>query len=71
MGIAADALEARAPRWISVEDDLPEKDTEVMVYDKGGLFGTAYYDRVGWHSSNTCYRITHWMPLPKLPKDGE
>lgn len=64
-------LEAKTPRWISVEDDLPEKDTEVMVYDKGGLFGLAYYDSAGtWHSYATCYRITHWMPLPEAPEEG-
>lgn len=63
-------LETRAQRWIRVEDDLPEKDTEVMVYDKGGLFGLAYYDSAGtWHSYATCYRITHWMPLPKAPEE--
>lgn len=64
-------VEATQPRWISVDDILPEKNIEVMVCDKGGLFGTAYYDSVGWHSSNTCYRITHWMPLPEPPKEGE
>lgn len=68
MGMAADALEARAPRWISVDDIVPDKDSEVLVCDKNGAIGVGYYTGT-WYSCNTPYRITHWMPLPKAPED--
>lgn len=62
------------PKWISVNDRLPEKDMECLIYlDK---------DRVKsvWNSYHLCWddrhsddylcdpkTPTHWMPLPEPP----
>lgn len=70
-------LEARAPRWISVKERLPEKGVEVLTRDIYGKIrnrslhvlrdGTNMFwpDRLfpGKH-------ITHWMPLPEAPEEG-
>lgn len=66
-------------RWISVKDRLPESDKYVLVITAGGLFKTA---RCNFYKNGTavCWAtndglgekaITHWMPLPEAPKDGE
>ena len=61
-------VEATQPRWISVDDILPDKGSEVLLCDKGGVIGVGYYTGT-WYSCNTPYRITHWMPLPEAPKE--
>ena len=58
-------------QWISVTDRLPENDCDVLVYVRGGVIDTAYYSRCGYWE---CYAsrsndVTHWMPLPKAPKE--
>lgn len=67
-------------QWISVEDRLPEIGKSVLIYypkwdgdeiqvakleDDGMMF-----DICGEFNIGTGV-ITHWMPLPKPPKDGD
>ena len=83
-----DALEALAaqPKWISVEERLPEDNVNVIVYIASkkenvdsviaitqythSMYG---YNLEGWCSPwQYCFwdrKVTHWMPLPELPKD--
>lgn len=65
--------------WISVKDQLPEDDQTVLMCEAGqdGL------PIIGWYESNDCIsgfypahsfqtfrmHVTHWMPLPKQPKE--
>lgn len=81
------AAEKAAPKWISVQDRLPEDCVNVLVYAIGNnendvVAMTSYthnmygYNIEGWHSPWQyffCeYKITHWMPLPEPPKmDGD
>ena len=69
-------LEAKVPRWISVEERLPEKDGEYLVlkvhnYCKNDGYmaqGVALFLRTRdpeWVIGNLC-EVTHWMPLPDL-----
>ena len=63
-------------KWISVKDRLPGIDSTVMVYDAGyeGVF-PARYDEFGVFllrdgaGEDEAYEVTHWMPLPKPPKE--
>lgn len=68
--------------WISVEDRLPEKNTECLVFS--GWIATAVYEPLekrrgkqhDWFSEplglNPYFGITHWQSLPPLPqKEGE
>lgn len=79
---AADMLEklaaekdAKKPEWISVKDRLPEKKHEACLccLDSCLFPGSQYidirvfYDDGKWAND----MVTHWMPLPELPKEDE
>ena len=65
--------------WISVDDRLPEDSNDgfadaVLVTD-GFVQHMAYFVGGEWRFAESgeikepiWYRITHWMPLPELPK---
>lgn len=64
-------------QWISVEDRLPELHTPVIGWVKLSIFSDyqmVVVERLmhGWsHIANSQFitAITHWMPLPELPKE--
>lgn len=78
-------LEARVPRWISVEERMPEVDCNVLVYATGEYDSVVAitsltnklhgFNITGWRDPWMCffhdYAITHWMPLPNSPKEEE
>lgn len=58
------------PKWISVDEQLPEEDVRVLVWlrEEKGEYTRIDTDRryngkwVRWQP-----RVTHWMPLPEPP----
>lgn len=66
-------------KWISVKDQLPDQDTEYLVYitvDNRQIMTTAYYYKsANYWEIHDCvadngYDIpTHWMKLPEPPKE--
>ena len=74
-------LRGRLPRWIPVEERLPEYGVRVLATDmyegddytgiwtreeyKDDADGCWYDDHGWWHASDD---VTHWMPLPKAPE---
>lgn len=67
-------LEAAQPKWISVEERLPEIGRTVICCAKGyiPLIGTGWYDANlnMWHLDFVGKRtVTHWMPLPSCPEE--
>jgi hypothetical protein len=62
-------------RWISVEDRLPENYIEVLVYDTDCGIVIGWYDKeIGDFVAefiSPLDAVTHWMPLPEPPKDGD
>lgn len=65
------------PHWISVEDELPKTETEVLMVSSGSTDTLCGYRcKVGknrWYCYNDddyWHNVTHWMPLPQQPKKG-
>ena len=65
--------------WISVEDRLPEAETDVIVfcggsvdiltyrYNRRGNACFMYQDECGYWEERFAPSVTHWMPLPEPP----
>lgn len=68
-------LEAVQPKWISVEDRLPEHTvTPCLIYADGDMEMACWthdkYELAWWFFVDGEYEtgVTHWMPLPEPPK---
>ena len=70
--IASDVLIEGKPKWISVEDRLPEEKESVLVHYTDGWMPIAFLLDGKWHQSGgetSWLSVTHWMPLPEPPKE--
>lgn len=72
-------LEAAQPKWISVEERLPEESGCVLCVIKNG-WGPAVTEGYFWKGDQyispidedySFEDVTHWMPMPELPKGSE
>lgn len=78
--------ELKKYQWISVKDELPKIDNvshtsdTVIVYDKSSTtmsFARCvenFFGHCGFDIENIMefdFVVTHWMPLPELPKENE
>lgn len=61
-------LEAQVPRWISVEERLPEPDTLVLVGDCSEVASGFYHWKHNLWITHGDIDVTHWMPLPEPPE---
>lgn len=63
---AIEYADSQEPKWISVEDDLPNK--EVIATD-GYEIMIGYINKKLFceNDSEIMYNVTHWMPKPQLP----
>ena len=77
--LAADALEyirqleAHMPKWISVDERLPENQFLALAYVHN------FYELVHWNAYDEIWEhefgwfnkgeVSHWMPLPEPPKE--
>lgn len=61
--------------WIPVTERLPEDEVLCINDRQFYLVGLLYCDDVGNYICETdgeiMYDVTHWMPLPQQPEDGE
>lgn len=76
--------EAAQPKWISVEDELPEVSDVVLVIASGkpranvelhnAMLIASYWGDEGWIADGfegwDKLDVTHWMQLPEPPKEG-
>lgn len=62
-------------RWTPVAEQLPETDKLVLVVKSDGDMAVAVWNAaLGWlhyWSGSRVKNVTHWMPLPELPKQEE
>ena len=70
---AFERLKEKAPKWISVEERLPEKDEMAIVYYSWtGRSGTEYKEVSLATLDEMRYcgnKLLGWMPLPEAPKE--
>ena len=68
------------PKWIPVSERLPKKEDIpydcLVTLEHGVVCEATFLDMdTPYHKwcANTgwLYHVTHWMPMPKPPKDGE
>ena len=79
VGDAADAIEElqnQVPKWIPVSERLPEQNTRVIGFMAWKGITAIEYQNGNWYSIDHLQplpneAVTHWMPLPELPKEGE
>lgn len=61
-------------KWISVRDRVPEDQDEVLVCTRSKN-GARNIDKGYWSIDRFIHRgcadVTHWMPLPELPKESD
>ena len=63
--------------WISVFDNLPENEEDVLIcckfQDLGSFASVGFYDtyKNKWYTDlpNESFEITHWAKLPELPEN--
>ena len=64
------------PKWIPVTERLPEQNTRVIGFMAWKGITAIEYQNENWYSIDHLQplpneAVTHWMPLPEPPKDGE
>ena len=55
--------------WISVKERLPEEHTNVIVTDGSNVAHCRKYSDGFYTNVGKCCNVTHWMPIPELPKE--
>lgn len=66
-------------RWIPVTERLPERDVQVLGWYKDNPFSQYRHEVVAWNGNGWVFvyahryvtNVTHWMPLPEAPEEGE
>lgn len=76
--VIADGLIANGvtvQKWISVKDRLPERYKYILLWDTmdRDIFMGVLDDKREWYvpGYDEPFNITHWMPLPEAPKEGD
>lgn len=55
------------PKWISVDERMPNEGEFVLTYKPYAYFPISIDRCFEGQFSVTLYKITHWMPLPEAP----
>ena len=69
-GVTISNLETVDKEWISVKERLPKQGEDVLVYTITNDVRKAHcYGDRSWFAEDGVWRwVTHWMPLPGMPK---
>ena len=73
-----DALREKQ-RWIPVTERFPERDVQVLGWYKDNPFSQYRPEVVAWNGNGWVFvyahryvtNVTHWMPLPEAPEEGD
>ena len=76
---AENAVLREKQRWIPVAERLPERDVQVLGWYKDNPFSQYRHEVVAWNGNGWVFvyahryvtNVTHWMPLPDAPEEGE
>ena len=68
---AIEYIDTHVPEWISVNDRLPERYVNVLTCDIHGNIHENWLYKANPECWSHGYNITHWMPLPQLPKEDD
>ena len=70
--LAENAALRETQRWISVTEKTPEYDMPQLVLNADGDALIANYAYGEWFDTwGQDVEVTHWMPLPEVPEEGE
>ena len=66
-------LRSKQPKWISVNDRMPEHRAMYITCDELNIVEATMFDGNEDAVWNTVAgaKVTHWMPLPEPPEDGK
>ncbi len=64
-----DASGVPATNWIPVAERLPEENTPVLTFRANGMEIEFQWNGKWDYDEITPFHVTHWMPLPKPPKE--
>ena len=72
----APTIEPKVGEWIPVTERLPREYTRVIGYMAWKAMTTIEYQHGKWYSIDHLEplpdeAVSHWMPLPKPPKEGD
>ena len=71
-------LREKVPQWIRCKDELPQPEQAILTRDKWGHIRDRVFHK--FLSGPVLFRpdglapikdVTHWMPLPEAPAEGE
>lgn len=72
---AVDVASVQHGEWISVKDERKPPNFKVVLITDGECVDLGAWQGEEWASDfsyvDESEDVTHWMPLPKLPKEGE
>jgi hypothetical protein len=67
--VKCDAIIDNEHRWISVLDHFPDNEGNYLTVRNNKIYAIEHwYPKTSADLWKRCYGVTHWMPLPGLPK---
>ena len=72
-GFTTENTEATEMIWISVEVEMPDSDTDVIVATEDRHVDAGFHDGRVWRWATAQQietEVTHWMPFPEPPEGG-
>ena len=65
-------LAERENKWISVKDELPYNGSWVIAFSPKFGRHITWYANEKWSDRGSRFMdVTHWQPIPELPKEAE